>query len=191
MWDRYLKLMPTAKLVTTDAYGQMYLWDGPAVYNPKSNRWQAASDAVTSTPIGLTINRPDAKADHSANYEIRPDMDISFTTAIIGAMDAFNKVMATTRVMSDGTVAPTVLPGLVPQKVPGTPDDLEHSQFPTNNPYAPLVPKPAVTQTTATPAAPEPAPVVATPVQDSLKLQALALRAQAQKLLDAASDLEK
>jgi len=204
MWETYVKLMPKAIMRTIDAYGAESLFDGPAVYNPRSMRWQPGRDGVNMVALGLTSAKPDGKDfSHATAYWIKPDMDISFTTDIVDTMRKYNELMNIPQgITSDGgtTVAPT--PMLRNNKVPGQPD--------TFDPTGVVPGRPDVTEQFKEPqhtawqpptaargqqpvAIHQPAPIG--PPQDAarvaLKIEVDALRAQAQMLLEAASKMEK
>ncbi len=203
MWDSYLKLMPKAILRTIDQYGSECLFDGPAVYNPRALRWQPGRDGVNQVTLGLTSAKPDGRVfNPDQHFWIRPDMDLSFSNDILETMKKYNDLMNLSQgITSDGgtTVAPT--PMLRHNKIPGQPDAFdptgvvpgrpditEHFKEPVNTPYEP--PSAARSQTPVV--IPQPSPIGSQdPQRLALKAEAESLRAQAQKMLDAAAKLEK
>jgi len=204
MWDAYLKLMPKAILRTIDAYGAESLFDGPAVYNPRSMRWQPGRDGVTQVALGLTSAKPDGKDfNYATAYWIRPDIDLGFVNDIQDTMKQYNDIMNIPQgITSDGgtTVAPT--PMLKHNKVPGQPDTfdptgvvpgrpdvVEHFKEPKHIPFEP----PTAARGQQPVALHQPAPIGANQdaARAALKTEADALRAQAQKLLEAAAKMDK
>ena len=193
---------------TIDSYGAESLFDGPAVYNPRSMRWQPGRDGVNMVALGLNAAKPDGKAfAHETAYWIRPDMDISFTNDIMETMRQYNELMNGPRgITSDGgtTVAPT--PMLKHNKVPGQPDTFDPTGVVPGRPdvvdhVKPSVDTPFVPPSAARSQQPvvlhQPAPHVVPHPQPSphdqaqhMKLQAESLRQQAQKLLDMAAKIE-
>ena len=190
MWETYLKLMPRAIMLTTDLYGSQCLFDGPAVFNPRSNRWQPGRDGVNQITLGLSSTKPDMKDfKPESNYIVRPDMDISFTNDIVETMRKYNELMNIPQsVTTDGmaTVAPTPMVKL--NKVPGEPDIVEHVKTTPDRPFSPP-PTASKTQVPVAPQVPQPHPTHALQPEKTPQQQADALRLQAKQLLEQAAKL--
>ncbi len=190
MWETYLKLMPNAKMLTTDVYGSQCLFDGPAVFNPRSNRWQPGRDGVNQVTLGLASTRPDLKEFKAEmHYSIRPDMDLSFTNDIVETMRKYNELMNVPQsVTTDGmaTIAPTPIMQL--NKVPGEPDVVEHVKNAPDRPFSPP-PTAAKGQVPVAPLTPQPHAMHVLQPEKTPQQQAEALRLQAKHLLEQAAKL--